>query len=192
MLAGGERTMTFAAYVESIKAKTGLGPTDFVERAAAKGFTTATKAAEIVSWLKADYGLGQGHAMAVVNVLKTSWQGGKTPNAERIDKLFSGTRAEWRLPAEGLITKCQEWGEVGLAPTDTYLSLLRGRGKFAILVPAASHMDIGIKLKAAESTIRFAAAGSWNMMVTHRVRIASAKEIDSEVLRWLKAAYQAA
>ena len=184
--------MTFAAYIETIKAKTGLGPTDFIKVAATKGFTPNTKAREIVNWLKADYGLGQGHAMAIVNVLKISWEGSKTPTSGRIDKLFSGARAAWREPAEALIAKCETWGEVGLAPTDSYLSLLKGRGKFAILAPAAGHMDIGIKLKSAEPTARFAAAGSWNAMVTHRVRVSAAKDIDAEVLKWLKAAYDVA
>lgn len=184
--------MTFAAYLESIKAKTGLGPREFLGLAASKGFGPATKVTEIVSWLKTDYGLGQGHAMAIVNVLKTSWQGGRTPDAERIDKLFAGGRGAWRVAAEDLIAKCEKWGEVRRAPTDTYLSLLKGKAKFAILAPATSHMDIGIKLKSAEPTARFAAAVAWNAMVTHRVRISNSKEIDAEVFKWLKAAYEAA
>ena len=44
--------------------------------AAAKGFTGASglapgvKAGAIVDWLKADFGLGLGHAMAIVALLK--------------------------------------------------------------------------------------------------------------------------
>ena len=53
-------------------------------------------------------------------------------------------------------------------------------------------MDIGIKLKGVAPTERFEAAGSWNAMVTHRVRITDPQQIDADVLAWLKQAYDAA
>ena len=52
-------------------------------------------------------------------------------------------------------------------------------------------MDIGIKLKGVAPTEQFEAAGSWNAMVTHRVRISDPKQIDAEVLAWLRQAYDA-
>jgi hypothetical protein len=53
-------------------------------------------------------------------------------------------------------------------------------------------LDIGIKLKGKAANDRFEPAGSWNGMVTHRIRVADPKEIDAEVLSWLKSAYEAA
>ena len=50
-----------------------LVPVDGVELVAlahAKGFGSDTKAGEIVDWLKADYDIGRGHAMAFVHVVK--------------------------------------------------------------------------------------------------------------------------
>lgn len=61
--------MSFQAYLDNIEAKTGLTPRQFVELAAEKGFGPGTKAGEIVTWLKEDYGLGRGHAMALVHVI---------------------------------------------------------------------------------------------------------------------------
>ena len=61
--------MTFQAYLDNIEDKTGLTPRQFVELAAAKGFGAGTKAGEIVAWLAEDYGLGRGHAMALVHVI---------------------------------------------------------------------------------------------------------------------------
>jgi len=43
-------------------------------------------------------------------------------------------------------------------------------------------MEIGIKLKDAEPTERFVPAGSWNNMVTHRVRINNPRQIDKELM----------
>jgi hypothetical protein len=70
--------MSFQAYLENIKAKTGKGPEDFRQLAAEKGFTEGNtikdgvKAGAIVQWLKEDFGLGHGHAMAIYALLKGS------------------------------------------------------------------------------------------------------------------------
>lgn len=62
--------MSFQAYLDNIDLKTGKTPNDFIELAKAKGFDKDTKAGEIVAWLKQDYELGHGHAMALVHVIK--------------------------------------------------------------------------------------------------------------------------
>lgn len=70
--------MSFQAYLDNIKTKTGKGPDDFRQLAASKGFTengtlrAGVKAGEIVAWLKEDFDLGHGHAMAIVALLKGS------------------------------------------------------------------------------------------------------------------------
>lgn len=63
--------MSFQAYLDNIETSTGKTPNEFIALAKKKGFTTETKAGEIVSWLKEDFGLGHGHAMALVKVIKT-------------------------------------------------------------------------------------------------------------------------
>jgi Domain of unknown function (DUF4287) len=63
--------MTFQAYLDNIQTKTGVAPEQWVGLARDKGFLApGTKATPIVEWLKADYGLGHGHAMAIVKLLR--------------------------------------------------------------------------------------------------------------------------
>lgn len=62
--------MSFQAYLDNIEEKTGKIPQELVDEAKVNGFGPETKAGEIVEWLKADYGLGRGHAMALVHVIK--------------------------------------------------------------------------------------------------------------------------
>ncbi len=68
--------MSFQAYLDNIQSKTGKTPADFKVMAAAKGFVTdagltpGVKATQITDWLKADFSLGHGHAMAIVALLK--------------------------------------------------------------------------------------------------------------------------
>lgn len=61
--------MSFQAYLDSIEEKTGHTPREFVELAHGRGFGASTRATPILDWLKADYGLGRGHAMALVHVI---------------------------------------------------------------------------------------------------------------------------
>lgn len=61
--------MSFQAYLDNIEAKTGVTPRRFIELAAERGFGPGTKATPIVQWLAEEYGLGRGHAMALVHVI---------------------------------------------------------------------------------------------------------------------------
>jgi len=61
--------MSFQAYLDNIEKKTGLTPRQFIELAHERGFDQNTKATPIATWLKEEYGLGHGHAMALVHVI---------------------------------------------------------------------------------------------------------------------------
>ena len=68
--------MSFQAYINNIKTKTGKSPDDFKKLAEQKGFVEkgkikeGVKAGEIVKWLKEEFGLGHGHSMAIYALLK--------------------------------------------------------------------------------------------------------------------------
>ena len=61
--------MSFQAYLDTIEKKTGLTPRQLLDLAHERGFDETTKATPIVEWLAQDYGLGRGHAMAMVHVI---------------------------------------------------------------------------------------------------------------------------
>jgi hypothetical protein len=63
--------MTFQAYIDNIYSKTGKSPADFLADAKKVGILhDGVKVMEIVKWLKENYGLGHGHAMAIVHTFK--------------------------------------------------------------------------------------------------------------------------
>ena len=74
--------MSFQAYLDNIQTKTGQSPADFRRLASDKGYLADgklradVKAGTIIEWLKADFGLGHGHAMAIVALLKGLKKGG--------------------------------------------------------------------------------------------------------------------
>ena len=63
--------MTFQAYIDNIQAKTGKTPADFKVFAEKKGLLApGTKATAITDWLKSEFNLGHGHAMAIYATLR--------------------------------------------------------------------------------------------------------------------------
>ncbi len=180
--------MSFQAYLDTVKAKTGKTPADFAKLAAQKGLT---KHGELVAWLKADFELGHGHANAIVSVLTKTEARAASPDT-KLEKLFSGKKVIWRVCCDELLVQLKDFGtDLEIAVNETYINVNRGKKKIAILQPAsAERFDIGIKLKGVDPTARLEMAGSWNAMVTHRVKITDSSQIDAEVMAWLKQAYE--
>lgn len=82
--------MGFQAYLDNIKAKTGMTPDDFLAAAKKKGMLKdGVTATEIMDWLKADYDLGHGHSGAVYRLIKDS-QSPELSIDARVDKHFAG------------------------------------------------------------------------------------------------------
>ena len=87
--------MSYQAYLDAIEKKTGKTPEQLLSEAAARGFTPQSKAGDFAAWLKDDYGVGRGHAMALFGVLKN----GATISDKHVDSggTHSDPSAELRL-----------------------------------------------------------------------------------------------
>ncbi len=176
-------------YLENARLKTGKSPDELRVLAQAKGLV---KHGEIMAWLKAEYGLGHGHANAVTHVILHADEP-RVSTDDAVAKHFTGAKAAWRTPYDDLLAKLKQFGkDVRVAPTSSYISLLRGDAKFGIVQITGKRMDVGIKLAGAPVEGRYEESGAWNAMVTHRVRIDDPAQIDAELLSWLKQAYDKA
>src|SRR4051812_45830031 len=115
--------MTFQAYLDTIQEKTGLGPAEFVELARAKGFLVPDqKATPVQAWLKAEYGLGPGHSMALVSIFREQ-VAPRASKEERLEKQFAGAKAVWQLAYDELMAAVMKFGDdVSVSATDTYIS----------------------------------------------------------------------
>jgi Domain of unknown function (DUF4287) len=94
--------MSFQAYLDKVEEKTGLTPRQLLELAIDKGYDDpAVKAGVIVDWLKADYDLGRGHAMAMVHVIKN----GPTISSKHLGSTGSHRDDADTLWLDGVATK---------------------------------------------------------------------------------------
>jgi hypothetical protein len=187
--------MSFQAYLDTIKEKTGKGPGDFVKLAGQRGLLRSdVRASEIVSWLKTDFGLGHGHAMAMYSVIRSGVEAPATQR-QRLGEHFKGGRAKWADTYAKLFAETDAFAKdkASSKAGDSYISLLRNGKKFAIVKVGVEFLDIGIKLeKNPRPNERLEEAGSWNSMVSHRVRLTSPYDLDAEVIGWLRDAYDGA
>lgn len=191
-----------ATMMKNLEAKTGKSLTDWMAIARSCG---REKHGEIVTFLKSEHGIGHGYANAIVHAMKdhpsmASATGKPTPmakstvgGASAVDALFAGKKADLRPIYDKLKKAIIGFGnDVDLAPKQAYVSIRRAK-QFACLHPStATRFDVGIQLKGVEPSGRLESAGSWNAMVSHRVRVETVQEVDDELIGWLRLAYDRA
>ena len=179
----------FATMAENLRTKTGRTLDEWVAIARASGIGAHMA---LVNHLKAEHGLGHGYANMVVHAANASSSLSQDDDA-LVDAAFDGAKAHWRPFYDRLVALVGGFGgDVELAPKKGYVSLRRKK-QFALLMPSTKdRFDIGLALKGEEPAGRLELAGSWNAMVSHRVRIAADAEADEQVAGWLRAAYDRA
>jgi hypothetical protein len=182
--------MSMQAYLDTITAKTGKTPDEIIELARAQGLLEpGVKPQAIITWLGDEFGLGRGHAMAIVATIRRHTDP-RTSTDEKVARHFAGRKAAWRPVYDNLVSTVTGFGpDTDVDPGKTYLSLRRAGKKFAIVQVTTNRLDVGIKLKDATASERLEAAGSWNAMVTHRVRLHAPSDLDAELFGWLERAY---
>ncbi len=152
------------------------------------------KHGEVVKWLKSDHGITHGYANLIAHsAFKSDATAQTAGGADLVSEMFAGDKAAMRPIFDAIMTSVRKLGgDVEEAPKKGYLSLRRST-QFATLHPSTkSRFDVGLKLKGIEPSGRLAAAGSWNAMVTHRVRLASVSDVNTELLGWIRKAYDMA
>ena len=175
--------------IDNLKEKTGKSLEEWVAVVRSTGLE---KHKEMLQYLQNEHGLTYGYANLVALTARGSGIAASSGD-ELLEEQYKGAKAAMRPIYEALIDAVTAFGDdVEIAPKKTYVSLRRKR-QFAIFQPTtATRMDVGINLKATAPAGRLEASGSFNSMVTHRVRVTGIEEVDDELVSWLRQAYQAA
>lgn len=178
-----------ATMVVNLEEKTGKSLDEWVRVATAAG---KDKHGELVAILKKDHGLTHGYANLVAHRTLKSAASDSAPD-DLIAGQYAGAKAGLKPIYDKLMAAVTKFGsDVEVAPKKAYVSLRRSK-QFAIVQPStATRLDVGINLKGTEAVGRLEASGSFNAMVSHRVRVESVEQVDGELLGWLKQAYEAA
>ena len=148
------------------------------------------KHGQLVNHLKKDHGVTHGFA----NMIVTKFLHSDTPSGDQlVDAQYAGAKADLRPVYDALIkSTCAFGADVEVSPKKAYVSLRRKK-QFGLIQPSTkTRVDIGLNLPGTKPTKRLEESGSFNAMVTHRVRVASAVDVDKQLINWLEKAYQGA
>jgi len=177
-----------ATMIANMKSKTGKTLEQWLAIAKKTG---AEKHGQIVKALKADHGLTHGYANLVAHKLLKSDAGSKAEGGiDLVAAQYAGPKAGLKPIYDAVIKAARSLGkDVEIAPKKTYVSLRRKK-QFAVVQPSTrTRVDLGINLKDEKPAGRLEKAGSFNAMVTHRVRLEKPADVDKNVKAWLKKAW---
>lgn len=154
--------------------------------------TKLSKHGELVKHLKTEHGVTHGFANLIATLHRNGGALDAAPSDDLVTAQYAGAKAALRPIYDALIKAVTALGsDVEVAPKKTYVSLRRSK-QFALIQPSTrTRVDLGLNLKGVDPTARLEASGSFNKMVSHRVRLGAAKDVDRELKAWLRAAYKA-
>ncbi len=177
------------AMIANMKEKTGKSLEQWLAIARRSGLA---KHGELVKMLKSDHGMTHGFANLVAHKTLKSDAGSVPDSADLVDAQYSGAKAELRAIYDAVIAAAKKCGDVEVSPKKNYVSLRRSK-QFAIIQPSTrTRVDLGLNLKGEAAKGRLEASGSFNSMVSHRVRLEKPADVDRDVKAWLKKAWSAA
>lgn len=151
------------------------------------------KHGEIMKFLKENHGVSHGYANQIALEALRPADAPAPGSNDLVAAQYAGKKAALKPIYEKLVALLRriDFG-VEFAPKKAYVSVRRAK-QFAIIQPTtATRLDVGINLKGHAATARLEVSGSFNAMVSHRVRIERADEIDTELEAWLRKAHAAA
>lgn len=179
-----------ATMIANMPEKTGKSLDEWLSIVARSG---EEKHGAIIKRLKTEHGIGHGFANLVAHKALEAKAGGAAGEDDLLAAQYAGAKAALRPIYDALAAKAAALGpDVSLAPKKTYVSLRRSK-QFGLVQPSTrTRVDLGLNLKGAAPAGRLELAGSFNAMVSHRIRLAAPGDVDAEVERWLTEAYRLA
>ena len=177
--------------LNNIQKKTGKSLAELSTIAKTSGLT---KHGELRDMFKEKLGLGHGDANSLVHaILQSDGQRaaeGKSEDAV-LDEIYSGAKAGFRSTHEKLMKEINKFGEFEIVPKKGYVSLRRKK-QFAMIGPKTNtRFEVGINTKGLKKNARLLEQPSGSMC-NYVVNVNEASEVDSELVSWIKFAYEGA
>ncbi len=176
---------TVLTMLENLKEKTGHSLDEW------KKIITKEKLAkhgEIVKFLKEKHNVTHGYASEIALKVLGSDADSTTDTDALIETQYKG-KEHLKGLYDKLIAEIQKFGgEFEIAPKKTYVSLKRKK-QFVILNPASkTRFEIGFNLKGVEAKGKLENEKP-NGICSHKINLSDIKEIDKEVIDWIRKAF---
>ena len=184
----------YQSSLAALKEKTGRSLAEWVKFVNKEGPATEK---ERRAWLKEKHGMGMNYAWWIAEQSLGKGDDGSPEtylkNAESyVEKMYSGAKETLRPIFDELLVLGRSMGaDVKVCPCQTIVPLYR-KHVFAQIKPTTrTRIDLGLALKDTKVPKRLIDTGGLAKKdrITHRIEITSPKDIDAEVKKWLKIAY---
>jgi len=174
----------------NLEEKTGKSVEQWARIARSSG---ASKHGELVKFLKSKHGLTHGYASMIAFRTLEGSSGGEARGEDPVASQYGGAKASLRPVYDAVVQAVSRFGrDVEVSPKKAYVSLRRTK-QFAIIQPSTNtRVDVGLNLGTLRPSGRLEASGSFSAMVSHRVRVEQLRDVDEELIRWLRTAYDSA
>jgi hypothetical protein len=177
------------AMIANMKEKTGKTLEQWLAISSRSGLA---RHGEIVKMLKSDHGMTHGFANLVAHKTLKRDAGSAADSSDLIAAQYAGAKAGLKPIYDAVVAAARKSGDIEIAPKKSYVSLRRSK-QFAIIQPSTrTRVDLGLSMRGEVAAGRLEDAGSFNAMVSHRVRLESPADVDKEVEAWLRKAWSAA
>ncbi len=190
-MADPEKALT--TQLANIEKRTGKSLAELTQIITESGLS---KHGQLVAMLKCDLGMGHGDANTLVHTARNSEATAATANdgasaEDVLGGLYVGPKTALRPIHEKILEELEEFGDFEEAPKKAYVSYRRKK-QFATIGPATkTSVEVGFNMKGAKTTDRLEALPA-GRMCNYRVRLAEAREVDAELISWIRTAYDAA
>lgn len=180
--------------ISGLKEKTGRTLEEWILLLRQKGPKDQKRQRE---WLKNTYALGTNYSLWIAEQAAGKGNNGSPEAyllaAERyVEEMFAGPKAPLRPICDELLKLGRSMRpDVKVSPCQTMVPLYRNH-VFAQIRPASrDRIDLGLALKDTKVPRRLIDTGGFAKKdrITHKIEIGSIKDIDDEVKRWMKKAY---
>jgi hypothetical protein len=150
------------------------------------------KHGEIVNMLKRELGMGHGDANTVAKFFfKSVGEGKEATTDDAINEIYAGAKAALRPIHEELMAAIVQMGPCEIAPKKGYVSLRRKK-QFAMIGPATTtRVEVGLNMKGVQGTGRLSEMPPGSMC-QYKVNVTDVKEVDGELIGWIRQAYESA
>ena len=189
----GSLDQALATQLANIEKRSGKSLAELVKLVQGCG---RAKHGEIREWLKAEHGFGHGDANTLVHHALQSdgasvAKAAGASNDDVLNEIYSGAKAGQRPIHDALMQQIADFGDFEIAPKKGYVSLRRKK-QFAMLGPATNtRFEVGLNLKDVAADQRLLEQPPKGMC-SHKVKLEDAKQVDNELITWIRKAFDQA
>jgi hypothetical protein len=176
--------------LKNLKERTGRTLDEWIRIVKKSGLITER---ERIAWLKQAHGITTNYALWIAKRADGAGSAADYDPDAMVEAMFAGKKAGLRPIYDRMLTLAFDLGkDVRVSPGKTIVPFYR-KHVFAQVKPAtATRIDVGFAFQDRKPSGKLISTGGFEKRdrITHRIPVASLAEIDTDVKKWLKQAYE--